>query len=71
METTQAWDQLELRERPLKARTPETNTGKFHMDCYYFCQQYEDYFETSGATGINRTPFAATFVCGSISLRWA
>ena len=41
------------------------------MDCYHFCQQCENYFETSGATGMNRTPFAATFLRGAISLRWA
>ena len=72
METTQAQAQAtEPRERPLKARTPETYSGKSHMDCYHFCQQCEDYFETSGATGMNRTPFAATFLRGAISLRWA
>ena len=41
------------------------------MDCYHFCQQCEDYFETSGATRINRTSFAALFFCSIISLRWA
>ena len=41
------------------------------MECYHFCQQCEDHFETSGATGMNRTPFAASFLRGSISLRWA
>ena len=73
METTQAQAQAlaEPRERPLKARTPETYWGKSHMECYHFCQQCEDHFETSGATGMNRTPFAASFFCGSISLRWA
>ena len=71
METTQARDQLEPREHPLKAKTPETYSGKSHMDCYHFCQQCEDYFETSGATRMNRIPFAATFLCGAISLRWA
>ena len=39
METTQAWDQLKPQERLLKARTPETYSGKSHMDCYHFCQQ--------------------------------
>ena len=41
----QTWNQelLEPRERPLKARTPETYSGKFHIDYYYFCQQYKDY----------------------------
>ena len=71
METTQAQDQLEPRGRLVKARTPETYSRKSHMDCYHFCQQCEDYFETSGATGMNRTPFAATFLRGAISLRWA
>ena len=71
IETTHARDQLEPRDRPLKARTLETYSGKSHMDCYYFCQQCEDYFKTSGTTGINCTLFAATFLRGPISLRWA
>ena len=35
METTQAWDreQLELQERPLKAKTPKTYSGKSSIDC--------------------------------------
>ena len=37
METTQAQAQAEPRERPLKARSPETYSGKSHMDCYHFC----------------------------------
>ena len=37
METTQAWNQLEPRERSLKARTPETYSRKSHMDSYHFC----------------------------------
>ena len=73
IETTQAQAQAlaEPRERLLKARTPETYFKKSHMDYYHFCQQCEDYFETSGATRMNRTPFAATFLRGAISLRWA
>ena len=73
METTQAQVQAlaELWERPLKARTPEIYSGKSHMGCYHFCQQYEDYFETSGGIGMNCTPFAATFFRGTVSLRWA
>ena len=41
------------------------------MECYYFYQKYEDYFKNSGITGMNHTPFAASFLHGSISLRWA
>ena len=69
METTQARDQLEPREHPLKAKTPETYSGKSHMDCYHFCQQCEDYFKTSGATGMNCIPFTATFLRDAINLR--
>ena len=73
METTQAQVQAlaEPREHLLKARTPEIYSEKSHMGCYHFCQQCEDYFETSGAIGMNCTPFAATFLRAAISLRWA
>ena len=71
METTQAQAQVlaELQEQPLKAWTPETYWGKSHMECYHFCQQYEDHFETFGTTWMNCTPFAASFFRGSISIR--
>ena len=71
IETTQARDQSEPWERPLKARTPETYSRKSHIDCYHFYQQCEDYFKTSGATGMNHTPFAAIFLRGAINLKWA
>ena len=54
----------------LKARTPETYSGKSHIDCYHFCQQCEDYFETLGATEMNHTLFAATFLRGTVSFRY-
>ena len=71
METTQVQTLAEPWERPLKARTPETYWGKSHMECYNFCQQCEDHFNTSGASGLNCTLFAASILRGSISLRWA
>ena len=73
VESTQAWDQeqSEPRERPLKARSPQTYSGKSHKDCYHFCQQYEDHFKTSSVTEINYTSFAVSFFRGTISLRWA
>ena len=58
------------RERFHKAKVPEVYYGKSHMDCYHFCQQCKDYFKTAGATGTNRTLFAASFLCGSISVCW-
>ena len=59
---------LAERKRFLKAKIPEVYYGKSHMDCYYFCQQCEDYFKTAGATGTNRTLFAASFLHGNISV---
>ena len=58
------------RERPLKAKVPDVYFEKSHMDCYHFCQQCKDLFETAGATGSNRTPFAASFLRGNINFRW-
>ena len=59
----------EPREQPLKARFPETYLGKSRIDCYHFCQQCEDHFETSGATKMNHTLFAASFLHSNISLK--
>ena len=58
------------REGQLKARFPDLYFGKSHMDCYHFCQKCKDHFDTARATGTNRTSFGASFLRGSISLRW-
>ena len=55
------------REGQLKAQFPELYYGKSHIECYYFCQQCKDYFNTAGANGSNRTTFAASFLCEQIS----
>lgn len=44
-------------------------TLKF-MDCYHFCQQCGGHFETAGSTGLNRTSYVASFLCGPITYRW-
>ena len=46
----------------LKARFPDIYRGKFHIDCYNFCQQYEDYFAITRATGPTQILFAASFL---------
>ena len=61
---------LAERKQFLKAKVPEIYYGKSHMDCYQFCQQYEDHFDTVGATGNNQTLFAAFFLRENISVRW-
>ena len=59
------------RKETLKAKILDVYYSKFYIDRYHFCQQCEDHFETTGATGFNRTPFAASFLCGNISVHWA
>ena len=46
----------------LKARFPDLYYGNLHMDCYQFCQQCKDHFETFGAKRSNRIAFAALFL---------
>ena len=54
----------------LKARSPDLYRGKSYIDCYNFCQQYEDHFATNGATGPTRIPFVASFLRERISFCW-
>ena len=54
----------------LKARSLDLYCGKFHIDCYNFCQQYENYFATARATGSTRILFATSFLWDRISFRW-
>ena len=56
------------RKQSLKAKVPDVYNGKSYMDCYHFCQQYKDHFETAGANEANQTSFAASFLCKSISI---
>ena len=51
-----------LWDRALKARNPDLYYESSHMECYYFCRQYEDHFDTAGATGHKRVSFAASFL---------
>ena len=57
-------------DRPLKARNPDLYYGNSHMECYYFCQQCKDHFETAGAKGHKRVPFAVTFLKDRLLNRW-
>ncbi len=60
----------DVSDKPLKARNPDLYYGNSHMECYYFCQQCEDHFETAGAKGHKRVPFAATFLKDRILNCW-
>ena len=62
---------LTERKQTFKAKVPEVYYGKSYIDCYHFCQQCKDHFETVEATGANRTPFATSFLRKNISIYWA
>ena len=53
---------IEPRKQLFKARFPNLYYGNLHMDCYQFCQQCKDHFETAGAKRPNRILFAALFL---------
>ena len=40
------------------------------MECYNFCQQCEDHFAIAKAKGLNRIPFAASFLRNRINFCW-
>ena len=60
----------EPREQLLKAQFPDLYYGNLHMDCYQFCQESEDHFETAGAKKPNRNPFVALLLYGLVTQRW-
>ena len=62
--------QVKLWEQPLKAQFPNLYYGNSYLDYYHFCQQCEDHFDTAGASGPNRIPFIASFLCGLVVYCW-
>ena len=53
--------------QPLKTKVPDIYFRKLYINCYYFFQQCEEHFETTGTIKLNRTLFAATFLYGKIN----
>lgn len=58
------------RKPPLKVRFPVLYYAKSHMECYHSDQQYDDDFDTAGATSSDCTPFAISFICDKIGSCW-
>ncbi len=56
-------------DRPRKPQNPDLYYGHSHIECYYFCQQCEDYFEFAGSLGHKHVPFATGFLKDHI-LNW-
>ena len=51
-----------LCKKPLKAQYLNLYYKNSHLDCYRFCQQCKDYFETAGANRPNCISFATSFL---------
>ncbi len=54
----------------LKATNPDLYYGNSHMECYFFCQQCEDYFNTVGGKDHKRVLFVTSFLKDRIFYRW-
>ena len=53
-----------------KAQNPDLYYGNSYMECYYFCQQCKDDFETTKAKSHKRIPFAEIFLKNYIFNCW-
>lgn len=60
---------LAERKRLVKAKVLDVYHSRSYMECYHFCQQCKDYFETVEAIGANQFLYAALFLYGNISVR--
>ena len=58
------------RERLLKAWLSDFYYRDLHIECYLFCQQYENHFDTARAKGSNQIPFAASFLRKKVFGQW-
>ena len=56
--------------QPLKAQFPDLYYSNLHINCYQFCQQCKDHFETAGAKWLNKILFAALFLRGLVIQQW-
>ena len=57
-------------DRAVKAQNSDLYYRSSYMKCYYICRQCKDNFDTAGATGHKRVPFAALFVRDRINFCW-
>ncbi len=57
-------------DRLFKPQKSDLYYGNLHMKCYYFFQQYEDYFEVTRSPGHKRVLFAMGFLKDRFVNRW-
>ncbi len=63
-------EQEDVLDKPLTIKNPDLYYGNLHIECYYFCQQCKDHFETAGVKSHKRIPFAASFLKARIFFYW-
>ena len=68
LETRKPWE--DASDGPFKARNPDFYYENLHIECYYFCQQCQNYFETSAAKSHKRVPFTSYFLKNRIFFCW-
>lgn len=49
-------------DKSLKARNPNLYYRNLHIECYYFCQQYENHFKIAGPKRYMCVFFVAIFL---------
>ena len=54
----------------LKAHSPDIYRRKFHMECYNFCQQCEEYFTTAEVRKTSWIFFVISFFWDQITFHW-
>ena len=57
-------------DRPFKPRNSDLYYSHLHIEYYYFCQQYKDYFEVAKSLSHKRIPFTARFLKNCIFNQW-
>ena len=58
------------RKQPLKAQFSNLYYGNSYLDCYWFCQQCKDYFETAGANRLNQVFSTDLFLRRAMVQQW-
>lgn len=58
-----------LRKKVFKAHNSNLYYGSLHIECYYFCRQCEDNFDTANTMGYQCVSFATLFLRDRINFR--
>lgn len=57
-------------DKALKAQNLDLYYGSSYIECYYFYEQYKDYFDMANAINLQSISFATPFLQNRINFRW-